>query len=229
MYVVKENTANRLRNARGNSARRGSRTLRLRQEDRTAATRKRLLAAAGRIFARDGFEAARLEEIASEAGYTRGAFYANFDDKEELFFALLEQWVVERMAEVNALLQRARSVNAQFAALRKYYAHSAGDRRFVLLSLEFRLYAIRHPAAHARLRLRMRRLRSCGADLLHRIAKSKGYSLPVPAGAAAAALGAFSNALFLEHLVDAKTVSEQNVRTVLTIFFNALAAPQPPK
>ncbi len=61
-----------------------------RQRARTEATRRKLLEAAENIFARDGFEAARLEDIAASAGYTRGAFYANFDGKEDIFFALLE-------------------------------------------------------------------------------------------------------------------------------------------
>ena len=61
-----------------------------RQAARTAATRRKLLLAAEQTFARDGYEAARLEDIAARAGYTRGAFYANFDSKEDIFFALLE-------------------------------------------------------------------------------------------------------------------------------------------
>ncbi|MFZ0523186.1 MAG: helix-turn-helix domain-containing protein, partial [Candidatus Acidiferrales bacterium] len=76
-----------------------------RQQARTAATRRKLLQAAELLFARDGFEATRLEDIAAEAGYTRGAFYANFDSKEDIFFALLEQWVAQRIEEVNALLR----------------------------------------------------------------------------------------------------------------------------
>ena len=64
------------------------------------------LAAGEAIFARDGFEAARLEDIAAEAGYTRGAFYANFESKEDIFFALLEMWVAERMEEVDALIEK---------------------------------------------------------------------------------------------------------------------------
>jgi AcrR family transcriptional regulator len=59
-----------------------------RRRERAQATRARLIQAAERIFARDGFAAAKLEEIAAEAGYTRGAFYANFDSKEDLFLAL---------------------------------------------------------------------------------------------------------------------------------------------
>src|ERR1700733_1347354 len=77
-----------------------------RQQARTDATRGKLLDAAESIFARDGFEAARLEDIAAQAGYTRGAFYANFQGKEDIFFALLEMWVAERMGEVDALIEK---------------------------------------------------------------------------------------------------------------------------
>jgi AcrR family transcriptional regulator len=195
-----------------------------RQQARTAATKEKLLAAAGRIFARDGFEAARLEDIAAAAGYTRGALYANFEDKEDLLFALLEQWVSQRMAEVNALLQESkRSPEEQLRTLRNYYAKRAKDRRLTLLSLEFTLYAVRHPAAHVRLRIQRKRLRSRGADLLRRITAAKGCSLPVSAEAAMAALGAFSNALFLEHVVDSKALTEGNVERLLEILFDAIA------
>src|SRR5260370_21383540 len=77
-----------------------------RQAERTETTRRKLLAAAERIFARDGFEAARLEDIAAGAGYTRGAFYANFGGKEEIFFALLEKWFRERIDSFTAVLRR---------------------------------------------------------------------------------------------------------------------------
>src|SRR5258705_9467734 len=62
-----------------------------RQRLRTAATRKALLAAAFNVFVRDGFEASRIEDIAAEAGRSRGAFYVNFSNKAEAFFALREQ------------------------------------------------------------------------------------------------------------------------------------------
>lgn len=56
-----------------------------RQDLRTAATREALLAAACKIFVRDGFEASRIEDIAAEAGRSRGAFYVNFSNKAEAF------------------------------------------------------------------------------------------------------------------------------------------------
>ncbi len=193
-----------------------------RQRARTEATRKRLLAAAEKTFARDGFEAARLEDIASLAGYTRGAFYANFKSKEDIFFALLEQWVARRIAEVSAVLARENTPEKRLRALRQHYAQIAKDRRLALLSLEFKLFAIRHPEAHARLRTRQRPLRACGGDLVGRIAHEIGRNLPISSTSAATGLGALSNALLLEHLVDNTIVTDKDIRYLLGAFFDAI-------
>jgi AcrR family transcriptional regulator len=193
-----------------------------RQRARTEATRRKLLAAAEKTFARDGFEAARLEDIASLAGYTRGAFYANFKSKEDIFFALLEEWVGRRIAEVSAVLARENTPEKRLRALREHYAQIAKDRRLALLSLEFKLFAIHHPEAHARLRTRQRPLRACGGDLVHRIAHEIGRDLPISSIGAATGLGALSNALLLEHLVDNAIVTDQDIRFLLGAFFDAI-------
>ena len=195
-----------------------------RQEARTAATRRRLLLAAEQTFAHDGYEAARLEDMAGRAGYTRGAFYANFDSKEDIFFALLEQWVAQRISEVNELLRRHENPQQRMRALREHYAQIAQDRRLALLSLEFKLFAVRHPEAHARLRARQKGLRACGGDILRRVMKSLGRSLPISSAAAATALGAFSHAMLLEHLVDSRSLSDAEIRHLLGLFFDTVVA-----
>src|ERR1700685_721525 len=195
-----------------------------RQQARTDATRRKLLEAAEKIFARDGFEAARLEDIASLAGYTRGAFYANFQSKEDIFFALLERWVGQRLSEVDALLAQRETPAKLLRALREHYAQITQDRRLALLSLEFKLFAIRHPEAHARLRARQRRLRVSGGDLVRRVMKSLGRSLAISSVAAATALGAFSHAMLLEHLVDGSSLSDSEIRHLLGLFFDAVVA-----
>jgi AcrR family transcriptional regulator len=119
----------------------------MRQTERTRATRRKLLDAAKRIFAKDGFEAARLEDIAAGAGYTRGAFYANFKSKEDIFFALFEEWVRERIESLTNAIRRHSSPREKLAALRSHYAELATDRRLVLISMEFKLFALRHPEA----------------------------------------------------------------------------------
>jgi AcrR family transcriptional regulator len=198
-----------------------------RQQARTEATRRKLLVAAERIFARDGFEAARLEDIASLAGYTRGAFYANFQSKEDIFFALLERWVGQRISEVDALLAQQETPAKLLRALREHYAQITQDRRLALLSLEFKLFAIRHPEAHARLRARQRRLRASSGDLLRRIARVTGRTLPISCTAAATGFGALSSALSLEHFVDPTMVSEQETRHLLVVFFDAVLGTRP--
>src|SRR5882757_9052064 len=189
--------------------------VRSRQAERTEATRQKLLAAAERIFARDGFEAARLEDIAAGAGYTRGAFYANYGGKEEIFFALLEQWTRQRIDSVTAVLRRQKSPQQKLAALRKHYAEIAKDRRLVLISLEFKLFALRHPEAHARLRNRHRRIRAAFGRLFSELLRPLEQTLPIANPAASACLAAVAQGLLLEHLVDPKTLSNGDVRHVL--------------
>lgn len=193
-----------------------------RQAERTEVTRRKLLAAAKRIFAKDGFEAARLEDISSGAGYTRGAFYANFESKEDIFFALFEEWVSERIESVTAAVRRHKDPLAKLAALRKHYAQLAQDRSLVLISLEFKLFALRHPEAHARLQSRHRRIRASFGEIFSELLRPLGRILPIANPAASTCMGALAQGLLLEHLVDPKTLSDGDVRHVLGLFFDSI-------
>ncbi|MGD0955320.1 MAG: helix-turn-helix domain-containing protein [Candidatus Acidiferrales bacterium] len=193
-----------------------------RQQARTEATRRRLLAAAERIFARKGFEAARLEDIAALAGYTRGAFYANFESKEDIFFALLEQWVAERLGDLDALFERYKDPAKLLRALRDHYADISKNRDLALLSVEFKLFAVRHPKEHARLLARHESLRAGGGIFLDRVAKSLGRTIPIQSAAASTALGAMSNALVLDHLLDHTGLAEQDIQYLLGIVFDGI-------
>jgi AcrR family transcriptional regulator len=195
---------------------------RSRQKERVEATRRKLLAAGERIFARDGFEAARLEDIAAEAGYTRGAFYANFKGKEDIFFALLDDWIAERMAEVNALIEKYETPRERLDALRDMYAEFAQNRRLTLLSLEFKLYAIRHPRAQARLRARNKAMRCSKEEIWKRVNPGGKYSAIVSGPAVGTALGAFSHALLVEHLVDPATMPSDEVERLLRASFETV-------
>ena len=195
---------------------------RSRQAERTRATRRKLLDAAKRVFAQDGFEAARLEDIASGAGYTRGAFYAHFDSKEDIFFALFEEWVGERIDSLTTALRRHADQQSKLEALRTHYAGLAKDRRLVLISMEFKLFAMRHPEAHARLRSRHRRIRASIAEMFSEIMGALGRTIPIAYPAAAASLAAVSQGLLLENLIDPKTLSDDDVRRVLGMFFDSV-------
>jgi AcrR family transcriptional regulator len=73
---------------------------RLSRREKQAETRTRLMDAAERVFLRRGLQGSSVEEIAAEAGFTRGAFYSNFKSKDELFVELLQDRVYRRYAEM---------------------------------------------------------------------------------------------------------------------------------
>lgn len=73
---------------------------RLTRAERQAETRAALIEAAGRVFVERGFVGSSVEAITAEAGFTRGAFYSNFNSKEELFAELLQERVYSLYAEL---------------------------------------------------------------------------------------------------------------------------------
>jgi AcrR family transcriptional regulator len=112
---------------------------------KSAATRRAILAAAQEVFARDGYERAQIEEIASMSGRTRGAIYGQFKTKEQLFFAVQEQRLQAAQDRVKEILSRHQPGSLDMLkALKTYYA-SLDDADATILDLELQLHAIRNP------------------------------------------------------------------------------------
>jgi hypothetical protein len=88
--------------------------------------------------------------------------------------------------------------------------------------MEFKQFALRHPEAHARLRSRHRRIRASFGELFSEIMGVLGKNIPIDYPAASACLGAVSQGLLLEHLLDPKTLSDGDVRRVLGLFFDSI-------
>jgi AcrR family transcriptional regulator len=76
---------------------------------RKAQTRAALLGAAARVYAARGFGGATLDEVAAEAGFTKGAVYGHFGSKENLLLALMEEHLAAQVVEQVALFDRDRS------------------------------------------------------------------------------------------------------------------------
>jgi AcrR family transcriptional regulator len=115
------------------------------KQERSVQTRAELLEAARKVFARDGFERARLEDIAEETGKTRGAFYAHFEDKEDVFFAIFEQDVARSQMALAGDLNPGSSRDARFEALVAHLKSKICDSDQMRLTLEFKMYALRNP------------------------------------------------------------------------------------
>ena len=128
----------------------GSRTKRLSRVESRAITRSRLLEAAKEVFVERGFAGASVEEISERAGYTRGAFYSNFDDKDDIFVAVFEIYLNERIAEVTDIVRAASSLEEAFAVIRRGNVHR-DSKTWSMLQAEYWLYAMRNPKARPKL------------------------------------------------------------------------------
>jgi AcrR family transcriptional regulator len=115
-----------------------------RQAVRSERTRSALLTAAEKIFARDGFEASRIEDIAAEANRSRGAFYANFASKTEVFLALRSRAARRRARELKERIDQSVGEQARYDAVIGYLLEKICDSRTLLLQIEFKLFALRH-------------------------------------------------------------------------------------
>jgi AcrR family transcriptional regulator len=198
-------------------------------QQRTEATRRALVEAGRKIFARDGFEASRIEDIAGATGHTRGAFYAHFSSKEDLFFALFEQESSERLRELRSVLEKCADSSGRLRALRRFYVSRVSDRQWVMLALEFKLFALRHPKLRARLARTHRRIRESLkleliSHLIPELMKSGRESRELRRVALEAAL----NGLVLEHAYDPETISHAQAVTVLGRIFDILMPPKHP-
>ena len=117
---------------------------------RREATLQKLLDAAAQVFAEVGLDAASVEAICERAGFTRGAFYSNFETKDELFLELAANVARERVDAVRtrvAELERAGAFGGApenaFEIIQQVLDISADDRLGVLLMSEIRIHALR--------------------------------------------------------------------------------------
>jgi AcrR family transcriptional regulator len=172
---------------------------RLTRAQRRQQTRARLLDAAGQVFARRGFHAATVDEVAEAAGYTKGAVYSNFANKDELFLALLDQRLAAQLQQVEALYAIESSEELLAAMRGRTEQEFAAARDFGVLSLEFSLYAMRNPAAQAELATRYRQLRGRLAELITKRYASHQTAPPMPPEHLAALVLATDTGLFLQY------------------------------
>src|SRR5207244_1269605 len=77
---------------------------RLTRKEKQAHTRACLMHSAAKVFAHRGLQQASIDEVAEEAGYTKGAFYANFKSKEELFLAMLDERFAKRIEDIESVI-----------------------------------------------------------------------------------------------------------------------------
>jgi AcrR family transcriptional regulator len=188
--------------------------------------RDELLTAALRVFARRGYGRAGVDEIAAEAGYSKGALYWHFAGKQELLLALVDERVDAPTREMVALLESAppdRDMSAE--ATREFARQLSEQREAVLLEREYWSLAIRDPELRARYTERQSELRGALASALEARARHLGApELPMAAEEVARVVMSIIGGLGVDELIEPGSVRPQLLGETLALIYTGLVA-----
>lgn len=127
---------------------------------RRAETRARLMEAAFRVFADKGYGHVTIEDVCEAAGYTRGAFYSQFESLEELFFLLYDQWASRTADQVRAAMEGTDPLTDLPGAVERIVDTLLFERDWLLIKFDFLLYSARNPELAHRWEVHRAQLRS---------------------------------------------------------------------
>src|SRR5579863_10566019 len=113
---------------------------RLTRNESKKVTRTRLIEAAETLFIRKGFDDISVEDISEMAGYSRGAFYSNFDDKDQVFLAVIDR---RRPKALDDIFQQVSEPAERIAAVRDWFSNQWRLKDFIALRMEFSRRAMR--------------------------------------------------------------------------------------
>jgi AcrR family transcriptional regulator len=209
---------------------------RLTRAERKQQTRAELLAAAQRVFLRDGFHGASLAGIAEEAGYTFGAVYSNFQNKDDLFLAVLDAENRRRVPlHVDLLLDAPSLEEGLRASAREYAQYAQEHPDWTAVYVEFWTHASRRPELRRQVAARHEQLIDTVAELVEEFASRWGVEFTIPAREVVRGTYALSRGMGLERLVDPEATPLAQFEEMFMAYVTGTirpragnGAPQPP-
>jgi AcrR family transcriptional regulator len=194
------------------------------RHQRQQRTRSSLLRAAARVFCKRGLEGASIDEVAEQAGFTKGAFYANFRNKEELFLVMLDEKFSAELERLDRALagteeprDEARSAAADFIR----FARSDPD--WPRLYFQFAAHAARNEDFRQELATRQRAMRERLAKVYERWTAEFPAAPPLPIEDITAMTYFMADGFLVDQLIEPE-LSEELYTTMLTVFFRGLEA-----
>lgn len=192
---------------------------RLTRSESQAQTRADLIATARDLFLADGYAATSLEKVAEQAGYSKGAVYSNFRNKNELCLEVLQLIHVTKGAEVAAVMSRQAPLEDRLTAFESWAEHTLGDVGWTTLEFEFVVLARHDPELRAALVASLDMARGIVAALLGALVASGEVALPMSVDDAATSVLSMGVGLGIQRAID-PTVSTgivtRNLRALLT-------------
>ena len=173
-------------------------------------TRARLLDAAHEVFAEVGMDAASVEMICERAGFTRGAFYSNFESKNQLFLALITQLAEAKLDEVTVRVHDLLSDAAPDtrSLVRQVVGASFAGRMEPQLISEIRTQALRDASFAEAYLAWQDALRSRVEDIIRPVVDAYGLRLRLPIAEAARLLVDVSDDTVARATIEGRGVAE---------------------
>jgi AcrR family transcriptional regulator len=190
--------------------------------------RTQILEAAMAVFARQGFDQARMDDIAQEAGLSKGALYLYYKSKDAIIAAILQFFFSRAMKKLQGFLESEEppSVREQLLRLNQYYV---AEMKWMvsLLPLSFQFYAVaaRQKTVRQFLKRYFTDYREVLAALVQRGIDRREFRL-VQAERVAITIAALYEGLALLWMVDPEATQwEQTGESSLLLLLDGLAAP----
>lgn len=193
---------------------------RLTREQSKDQTRLRLLDAAQAIFMKKGFVATSVEDIAEAAGYTRGAFYSNFDSKPELFLELLRRDHEEMQAALESIFEEGATRETMEARVLEYYSNLPRDDKCFLLWMEAKLLAARDSRFRVKFNAFLHEKLEQMSEYIRAFSARAGTPLLLPAETLAMGLMGLCEGVQFFYTIDPHHVPAETAEAVLAGFFS---------
>jgi AcrR family transcriptional regulator len=200
---------------------------RLSRAEQVERNRALVLDAARRVFLDRGYHGATLEQIAEEAGFSKGVMYSQFESKADLFLALLEARISERAAE-NARVAGALSDGDLLTLIGHLAGGDQATPGWLLLVIEFRVHAARDAELSRRYAAAHARTVEALADVLAAVFARDGQGTAVAPRRLAELLLAFSAGATLEQAADPAALGGRQVAAQLAQVVEPLVRPAAP-
>jgi AcrR family transcriptional regulator len=168
-----------------------------------ARTRSDLLRAGEAAYLESGFRGATANAIARRAGVSTGALYSNFESKEDLLLAVLDEHSALDAERLVVALEAAGSASESVGIVAQWLSSMVtDDARWRTLEVELAIASVGKPDLAERVRVRQRAYASGIAELLIANSARFGMPLPMPADVLGEALLALGDGLGVHSLVD---------------------------
>lgn len=189
----------------------------------------RILDAALEVFTKLGFESANLDLVAAQAGCSRGAIYAHYASKEEVFLELRGHHLSAQFVAICSKLEKVSELEKRRALFKRWMVGQITDPFWGVLMLEYKLYAVRHPEAREKLLSHYESFSAQSPSSLIDLLFGKNLSKPARAAIQRrmAVLGSTFSSLVLESRFHPDLLPPGKLEPFADEIFEVLIRPQP--